>query len=313
MKKAKVLTAALTLGLFISPIISANASVIPKPVYNEKGQVIGAAKTSPTRFIPATVINLPADHYILDTNEADVTGDGVADTIYLAGHKIQPDSPYTDHLSITIKSGSNNSLNTFPMDKVAGYQAHLFVGDFSGDKVPDVYVETASGGSGGWSYHNIISFNGNAPKEIFGVKDNQDLSITGIFIDGWKAELTNNANGKKLAIDVSERQKDYLRIGIYGEDGKVKKETQTMISPFSNLDPIDVDNDGVFELKGIQRISGAYRADGIADVETVLKYTLTDWSLQSVKVSVNMGTASDGIATPKSTTLPAHSINSKNE
>lgn len=290
MRKAKILTAAITLGLFVAPIMSANASLIPKPVYNDKGQVVGTTKVQvvSASVIPAAEINLPDDYTILDTIEADVTGDAVTDKIYLAGHKTQFASQYADHLSITVKSGADNSLNTFSLDKVGGYQTQLFTGDFSGDKVPDVYVATASGGSGGWSYYNIVSFNENRPQEIFNAQDNQNQTITGRFIDGWKAEIKNNTNGKTLAIDVSARKNDYLRLGIYGEDGIVKRQTQTMTAPFSRLDPVDVDNDGVYELKGIQRISGAYRADSIADIEMVLKYGGTAWNSQSVKLTVSM-------------------------
>lgn len=294
MKKAKLLTTALTLGLFITPILSANASTFPHPVYNNKGQA---------PFIPATKINLSADKSILEIAEADVTGDGITDTIYLSGHKVQPTSQYIDDVSVTVKSGADKVLTTFPLNKVGGYQPHLFIGDFSGDKVPDVYVATASGGSGGWSYYNIVSFKDNKPKQIFNIQENPNQNITGRFIDGWKVELTNSSNTKALAIDISAHKSDYLRLGIYNEDGVVKRETQTMTAPFSKLDPIDIDNDGVFELKGVQRVSGAYRADGLADVETTLKYDGTVWSSQSVKVTVPMDNIDP--ATSKPTPQPA--------
>jgi len=274
-KKAGFIMITIMLGLFITPIMLANANDVPQP------------------------LSLPADYRILDNAEADVTGDGYIDTIYLTGHQRQIGSLYTDDLSITVENGADHSLTRYPLNKLGGYRMHLFAGDFSGDKVADVYVEVESGGSGGWSYHNIISLNANDPKEIFGEQNNQSKSITGKFIDGLKAEITNTVNGKTIAIDVRERLKDYLRLGIYGEDGIVKKETSIMIAPFSKLEPIDYDRDGIFELKGIQRISGAYRADGIADVETVLKYNGTAWNSQSVKVTVFMDTAGVGIVAPK--------------
>lgn len=313
MKKAKLFTTALTLGLLISPLLSASASTFPQPVYNNKGQVIGTTKVAPIKapIIPAAEINLPAVNSILEITEADVTGDGITDTIYLAGHKVQPNSQYVDDVSITVKSGARKTLSTFRLNKIGGYQPHLFIGDFSGDKVPDVYVATASGGSGGWSYYNIVSFNDNKPKQIFTTQDNPNQSINGRFIDGWKTELTNSTNGKTVAIDVSARKSDYLRLGIYNEDGTVKRETQTLTAPYSKLEPIDVDNDGVFELKGVQRISGAYRADGIADIETMLKYDGTTWSSQSVKLTVSMGITN--AITSKPTSLPAQIITSENK
>ena len=284
MKKARIFMAAIILNLFIWPIMLTNASAMPN-------------------------LPLPADYSILDTIEADVTGDGYADTVYLIGRKRQIDSLYTDNFSIKVKNGVDKTITTYALEKVGGYRTRLFAGDFSGDAISDVYIEVESGGSGGWSYHNIISFNSDSPKEIFGSRNNQSQSITGKFIDGLKAELINYANAKTIAIDVSERLQDYLRLGIYDAKGIVTKETQTMTAPFSKLDPIDYDKDGVFELKGIQRISGAYRADGLADVETVLKYKDAAWNLQSVKVTVFMDTAGS-VVIRKPVLLPIPGITS---
>ena len=299
MKKIKVLTAAIILGSFITPMLPVNASVIPQPVYNSNGQVVGATKALPTPLpaIPATEINLPADYNILDTLEVDVTGDDIADKIYLAGHKMPSNLPAAKDLSVTVKSGADESLTTYWLDKVGGYQPHLFAGDFTGDKIADVYVETASGGSGGWSYHNIVSFNNSEPKELFGIKDNNATNITGKFVDGWEVALTNTTDGTTLTVGVSERREDYLRLGIYDKEGKVQKETQIMSAPFIKLEPIDIDNDGVYELKGMQSLSGAYRADRLAEVETILKYTGINWQSQSTLIMASSMTSGDSINT----------------
>jgi len=298
-KKIKVLTVAIVLGSFIMPMIPVNASVIPQPVYNNNGQVVGATKALPTPLpaIPATEINLPDDYIIFDTLEADVTGDGIADKIYLAGHKMPSNLPAAKDLSVTVKSGADESLTTYWLDKVGGYQPHLFAGDFTGDKIADIYVETASGGSGGWSYHNIVAFNGSEPRELFGIKDNNVNNITGKFVDGWKVALTNTSDGTTLTVDVNVRREDYLRLGIYDKVGKLQKETQTMSAPFIRLEPIDIDNDGVYELKGRQSLSGAYRADRLAEVETILKYTGINWQSQSTLIIASSMTCGDSIDT----------------
>lgn len=297
MKTIKVLTVAIILGSFITTMLPVNASIIPQPVYNSNGQVVGATKalTVPLPAIPAAEINLPDNYTIFDTLEADVTGDGIADKIYLAGHKMPSNLPAAKDLSVTVKSGADESLTTYWLDKVGGYQPHLFAGDFTGDKIADVYVETASGGSGGWSYHNIVAFNGNGPKELFGIKENNTNNITGKFVDGWRVALTNTTDETTLTVGVNERREDYLRLGIYDKEGKVQKETQIMSAPFIKLEPIDIDNDGVYELKGMQSLSGAYRADRLAEVETILKYTGTTWQSQSTLIMASSMTCGDSI------------------
>lgn len=274
MKKVFI-RAMISVGLVIASMMAVNASAIEKP------------------NISAGELKLPDDYYILAAMEEEVTGDEFVDSIYLIGHKNKPDALYQDELSIIVKSGTDELLTVYPLKKVGGYQTKLFAGDFSGDKVADVYVAVESGGSGGWSYHNIVSFKEQNPQELFGMNHNQSQSISGKFIDGWKVELTNCTGGKMIAIDVRERQNDYIRLGIYDENGMIKKETQTMTAPFAILEPIDRDHDGVFELKGIQRISGGYRADGIADVETILKYKDAVWNASSVRVIVNMNSVSE--------------------
>lgn len=303
MKTSRLLSTALTLGLLITPVLEAAASMVPQPVYNQQGQVIGTTKTQPAG---GKGISLPAGYYILDTEAGDVTGDGVSDNVYFTGHKNKAEDAYADKLGITVKNGTTGALTAFSLDKVGGYQAQLFLGDFSGDKAADVLASAASGGSGGWSYHSIVSFKGGQPKEIFGLADNENAAVAGKFINGWKAELTYKGNGQTVTMDVKDRQADYVRLGIYNQDGTVKEETSVMTAPFSLLEPVDTDKDGVFELKGLQRIAGAYRADGLADVETVLKYNGTGWQAQAVKVMINL--AATGTAKPEAQPAPAAAI-----
>ena len=166
MKKVFI-TAMFSIGLVIASMMAVNASTVAKPA------------------ISAGELKLPDDYYILDAMEEEVTGDDFIDSIYLIGHKNKPDALYMDELSIIVKSDADENLTIYPLDKVGGYRTHLFAGDFSGDKVADIYVAVESGGSGGWSYHNIISFKEQNPQELFGMNNNQSQSISGKFIDGW--------------------------------------------------------------------------------------------------------------------------------
>lgn len=59
-----------------------------------------------------------------------------------------------------------------------------------------------------------------------------------------------------------------------------------MITPFGRLEPVDSDKDGIYELQGEQRIAGAYNADGLATVKTVLSYRQGAWQARSVSVSI---------------------------
>jgi hypothetical protein len=58
-----------------------------------------------------------------------------------------------------------------------------------------------------------------------------------------------------------------------------------MVDPFSTLKPVIVKTeDESYGLKGVQQISGAYHADGIAFVESTWYYENGKWNLMNTKV-----------------------------
>lgn len=302
MRQIKLLVATLAWGLLMTTIVPA-AAAAAEPNYDTTRQATesGDSKPGGAAIQPAAALNLPADYYIFGGKKADVTGDGIADEVYLVGRQAAAGMRSVKDLGIVVINGDDKSVRTFSLDKVGGFAPQLFLGDFSGDKVPDVYVQVASGGSGGWSYHHIITFNGAAPQEIFGEQENRTSNIAGKFIDGWRVELTDSASGETTVLDVSNRRQDYLRLGIYNADGKVIKETKTMTTPFGDLTPVDTDHDGTFALQGVQRISGAYHADSLADAATVLTYDGAGWQARSVitaLASAATATAADSPVQP---------------
>ncbi|MBP2661171.1 MAG: hypothetical protein H6Q69_4203 [Firmicutes bacterium] len=281
------LTAVLALGLMMAPLtglVEANQiDYVAKPVYNHNGEIIGS-----TRGVDAVISRqwLPEGYQVLDVQEGDVNGDGVSDTVYLLGHKQEDSSSYVDSMKLIVENGADQKRTDVVLDKMGGYQAELLLRDFTGDKVVDALVTTASGGSGGWYYNQVVTL-GDKPSILFGEKENNTGSISGQFIDGFKVEI-NGGVGSGVTMDVSDRTADYLRLGLYNEEGKLQKQTKLMVTPFGRLEPVDTNHDGIFELKGIQRISGAYNADGLANVETVLSYTRSFWQAQSVNLRINL-------------------------
>ena len=52
--------------------------------------------------------------------------------------------------------------------------------------------------------------------------------------------------------------------------------------PFSSLKPIDYNQDGIYELRGVQRVVGAYGADNISEVESIWTYKKDNWNTLNV-------------------------------
>jgi len=278
------LTAVLTLGLLLMPLLALaednQSAYVPKPVYNDKGEIIGT-----TRGTGGTGAWLPEGYSVLDTQEGDVTGDGTSDTVYVIGHKREANSAYMDSIKVFVENGADQSRTEVALDKLAGYEAQVVLRDFTGDQIPDALITVATGGNGGMYLNRVVTFTGE-PTVLFSDKDDQGNFVSGQFIDGYKAEI-RSATGPTVTIDTSARKDDYLRLGIYDQTGKLIKPTKLMISPsFGKLEPVDVNHDGIYELQGSQRISGAYRADGLATVETVLAYTDGSWQPKSVNLRI---------------------------
>ncbi|EIW17445.1 MULTISPECIES: hypothetical protein [Pelosinus] len=289
MYKNYQLTAVLALGLMVAPLAGlAEANQIDyaaKSVYNYNGEIIGS-----TRGVDPVIARqwLPEGYQVLDMQEGDVNGDGVSDTVYLIGHKQEDSSSYVDSMKLIVENGADQKRTDVVLDKMGGYQAELLLRDFTGDKTVDALVTAASGGSGGWYYNQVVAL-GEKPSILFGEQENNGGSISGQFLDGFKVEINGGA-GSGVTIDVHDRTADYLRLGLYNEEGKLQKQTKLMVTPFGRLEAVDANHDGIYELKGIQRISGAYNADGLANVETVLSYTGSFWQAQSVNLRINLHT-----------------------
>lgn len=76
---------------------------------------------------------------------------------------------------------------------------------------------------------------------------------------------------KKFVLDINYKGKQYLD-QLYNSDGLLKKPVSGDVLGLNQAFPIDIDNDGVFELFTLQRTIGLYNADLIGYLETVLAW-----------------------------------------
>ena len=233
-------------------------------------------------------LQLPTDAYELASASVDVTGDGIADSITLTGKKATTETLYASKMALVIYDNQTEQSYSLNLG-MGGYEGKLFVGDFTGDHIADILVSAPTGGSGGIVDHRIATFSNNQLTLIFKKENNNGASFTGQFLEGWKAEITNKETGKSIIVETGKNRPDYIRLGIYDEAGHVLKDTtKPWHYPFSRLDPIDPDNDGTYELKGYQRIVGAYNADPLAEVESQWKYENNNWTVRQIKVAVKL-------------------------
>ncbi len=220
---------------------------------------------------------------ILDLKQADVNGDGIIDSVSLIGNKPDPESPFADNITVCVEDGKagNKICATPPFN--AGYNANLFLADFTGDNISDILVRIESGGSGGYLYAYVYSLEDNRlaiifDSEAFNARSQFDV----VFKDNYKVEVTQVNTNKKFTIDLSNRKDDYS--DIYDQNGMLTRPVTGSVLGLGGLEPVDVDNDGDYELVAVQRIIGRYNADTLGYVRTTLEWNGAHFVQQNINV-----------------------------
>lgn len=224
---------------------------------------------------------------IIDRKIGDVNGDRIPDRVYLTGHKpFEPDSSFYDNIAVVIQDGRTGQEYRIALEANAGYNPRLFLGDFSGDQVDDIFVGIASGGSGGFGYYYVYSFLNNQSRKLFDYREfSQQYEYRVFYRDNYKVDVANLTLNKLYVIDISHHDPEYLR-EIYDANGKLLMPIHGDVSWVSVVYPIDFNEDGVFDLLAVQRVVGRYNADTLGYVETFLKWDDHEFATQMQWVGI---------------------------
>ncbi|MCM3470362.1 MULTISPECIES: hypothetical protein [Brevibacillus] len=223
-------------------------------------------------FAAAAELKLDKNTYVIDQKSADVNGDKVADTVYLVGVKEKADDIYAADMNIVVQDGKTKAYSKTEMKDLGGYEGELTLLDFTGDHVADAFVKTATGGSGGIYNHVIATFADNKGKVIFGEEENEGIRYEGKFANGFKVEGKGTHLQQPLTLDVQANKELYQMAKLYDRDGKLLKKDDDLSVysyPFGSLQPIDIDNNGTFELMGEQRIVGLNNTDTVSTLKSI--------------------------------------------
>ncbi len=256
------------------------------PFYNIKAYE-GEEKFKINTELKVSRLKLKPNTFILDYKIDDINGDNIKDSILLIGCKNGKDnSAYNEDIKLIIQDGKNNKYYKLSPGKIDfGYGGKLFLGDFNGDKILDVFASFNSGGSGGYSYYSIVSFKENNCKYLFDQEYfSKGLSFDINYADNFKINIFNKEVSKFYLVDALNKRNTYIYEGIYDKNGKMLKEQTGMEGALSELTPVDIDKDGIYELKAIQRLSGICHADTIGYAKAVWKYENSKMNLISLEI-----------------------------
>lgn len=222
---------------------------------------------------------------IVSFARGDVTGDKVLDNIYLTGI-VTPGSPFIQNITLLVQDGRSGELTSVSIRENAGYNPTIFLGDFTGNGVDDIFISITTGGSGGVMYHYIYSFVDNKAQLLFDFNVyNEQYQYEVTYQDYYKVEIVSKINDKKYIIDISTKGIEYLN-EIYDENGKLKRPINGFVNPLSGLYPVDFDLNNRYELLAYQKIAGKYNADSLGFVLNTLAWLDNRFVLQNQYVAI---------------------------
>lgn len=222
---------------------------------------------------------------VVSIARGDVTGDRVVDIVYLTGIRTST-SPFIQQITLHVQNGATGNVTSVQLRENAGYNPTIFLGDFTGNGVDDIFISINTGGSGGIMYHYIYSFENNRPKLIFDFNDyNEQYEYKVTYLDYYKVEVVSLINNKTYIIDISTRGNEYLN-EIYNENGRLKSPITGFVNPLSGLYPVDFDSNNIYELLAYQKIAGRYNADALGYVLNTLSWLDTRFVLQNQYVAI---------------------------
>ncbi|SDM44909.1 hypothetical protein SAMN04488137_0183 [Fictibacillus solisalsi] len=217
--------------------------------------------------------------FVIDQRKMDVTGDKRPDIVTLMGEKEKQENIYSENLFLIFQDGATRRFTTLNLND-GGYHPNIQFFDFNGDRIPETYISAETGGRGGTSVFHLVSSKNNHVVEI---PVPSSLGISGRFTDGYHATILVKNTGKITSINLAERKQKYETSEVY-KNGTLIKPIKISANKFSMLTPLDVNGDGVFELRGVQRISGIANGDSVAFADSIWKYKFMRWELVSSSV-----------------------------
>ena len=214
----------------------------------------------------------------ISENKADVTGDGVNETIYLKGIPYEDEDSYLKTVYVEV-GGPDEKMVKIPLE--SGSKASLQLVDVNHDGVKDLFASVQTGDSSGTIYFlSTLKDFKNTPLQV-----PAPLEVESRFLNGYKAEIKIEETGKTYQFNLKDRKKYYKNLGLY-YNGMLNESTELTVNPFSTLKPTLIN--GVMGLKGIQVVTGIANADTIADIESLWLFKGGKWSLVTTKVQTEI-------------------------
>jgi hypothetical protein len=254
------------------------------PFYNIRAEEVEEFKIN--SVLNVSSLKLKGINYIMDYKSDDVNGDYIKDNIVVIGRYSEELGPVQfEDIKLIIQDGKTKKYyKASPGRFTRGRNGRIFLGDFNGDNILDILL-TFNGRSTGYDWYSLISFNKNKAVHLFKQEDfNMGLSFDLNFTDGFNANVYSKELNKFYDVDVSNKKGTYGNLGIYSDRGELLKAQKGISNIVSEIRPVDIDKDGVYEIVMIQDLSGIVTADVIAYAKSIWSFKGTGIKLMALEI-----------------------------
>ncbi|MED1201704.1 hypothetical protein [Heyndrickxia acidicola] len=223
-------------------------------------------------------VEKPSSGFItLHTYHEDVTGDGKQDKIILYASPYEEGSQYFKRIWADILTSHHKKIR---LQFAAGYQPEIRFKDLNHDGVKDLLESSNTGGSGGIYSYSLSTVKDHKPLSL---PLPPQLNIEGRFTKGFNARIDIPTVQNSVLLKLQNRKSEYIRLGIYQENGTLNEQTELMIDPVSILKPVRIPGKQGYGLIAYRQVSGAYHADRLGTVKSTWYWEKGKWNLLNAK------------------------------
>ncbi|MBS4200385.1 hypothetical protein KHA93_12155 [Bacillus sp. FJAT-49732] len=201
----------------------------------------------------------------------DVTGDGIPEKITVYGIPLKDNKDYYQEVWAEVEG---KGIRKIKINCEGGFEPKLEFADLNHDGVDDILYSSAKGGSGGLYNFTLHTVKGGTLSEI---PLPEPLPIESSFQNNFKAVMTIPGIQNPIQLDLSDRKADYIRLGLYQNNGMLNEPAELIIDPIAFFKIVKIKGKEEYGIKSYRQVSGAYHADGIGTVEVLFYYKNGQW------------------------------------
>jgi hypothetical protein len=232
-------------------------------------------QTSP-KFFDEKNFGLEGNYAVLGVENGNLEADGKVDRVRLLALR-KEDGIYDREIFLEIAPLEEEPFLVRLSEDVKGFDSKIELKSFVSPRKSEVLL-SVKGVDDEVGRLLIIEVQEGRGQVIYDSQVTKVPTIFGKFFDNYRAEILVQETGARALIDLSSRKANYDRRLVYHEStGTLRNPITVWEDRHSSLQPVDVDGDGLYELKGVVDLVGVTRADPIAYVEFTLQYEGGTW------------------------------------